>query len=305
MSALAEKIEAIIATSGTTSMGVALEHLESGESSYHNADELFPMASVLKIPVLCAAFRQIQAGAFTLADRWELTATMKNMGSGILTYLEAGLQPTVRDLLTVMMIISDNTATDMVMNRVGVANIDQFMKELGLINIHLKMTIRGIFADIYGPEKADPDWLFGDLTQPKTMPPARRDGHAYSGSPENNASSARDMTRLLTMIYRGAVVNRAASDSMLYIMLQQQLNARLPRYLPFGIPFAHKTGTLAGVRNDAGVLYVNRQNHVAITVYSRWDAAAVKDDKIAEWEQTERIDSAFGQIGKAIFDHYQ
>jgi beta-lactamase class A len=168
----------------------------------------------------------------------------------------------------------------------------------------MKLTIRGIFDDIYGPEKSGPEWLFGDLTQPKTMPPARRDGHAFSSGPDNNASTPRDMTRLLALIYRGKVVDRAACDGMLYIMLQQQLNARLPRYLPFGIPFAHKTGTLAGVRNDAGVLYVNEQNHVAITVFCKWDAEAVKEDKVAEWEQTERIDSAFGQIGRAIFDHF-
>jgi beta-lactamase class A len=202
------------------------------------------------------------------------------------------------------MIISDNTATDMVMHRLGIAAIDGYMKELGVSNIHMAMTIRGIFDDIYGPANADPARLFGDLTQRKTMPPARRDSHAYSSGPDNNASTPRDMTRLLALIYRGQVVNRAACDDMLYIMLQQQLNARLPRYLPFGLPFAHKTGTLAGVRNDAGVLYVNEQNHVVITVFCKWDTDAVKDDKVAEWAQTERIDSAFGLIGKAVYEHF-
>ena len=91
---------------------------------------------------------------------------------------------------------------------------------------------------------------------------------------------------------------------MLHILLQQTLNQRLPRFLPYGVPFAHKTGTLSGIRNDAGILYANEKNHIAITVFSRWDAEAVSGDKVAEWERMNAVDSAFGHIGKAVYDHY-
>jgi beta-lactamase class A len=304
MSSLEQTIQQAIDASGAE-MGVSLIHIESGDELYINADAGFPMASVLKIPVLCEAFHQMATGAFALDDRWELTYPLKNIGSGILTYLQDGLQPTVRDLLTVMMIISDNTATDMLMRRLGVAQIDGYMKALGVGNIHLAFDIRGIFDDMFGHEAADPNSYFGDWRKHRAAPPANRDGHAYSRGADNNSATPRDMTRLCAMIYRGEVVDRAACDNMLHIMLQQQLNQRLPRYLPYGVPFAHKTGTISGIRNDAGILYATEQDHIAITVFSRWDAEAVGDDKVAEWARTEAIDSAFGHIGRAVFDYYQ
>jgi len=302
-----EKLQAQIQSAidaGGADMGVSLIHLESGAEININADDSFPMASVLKIPVLCEAFHQMAVGAFTLDDRWELTYPLKNIGSGILTYLQDGLQPTVRDLLTLMIIISDNTATDMLMRRLGVAQIDAYMKTLGVGNIHMAFDIRGIFDDMFGHERADPNRYFGDWTQKREAPSPKRDGHAYSGGSDNNAATPRDMTRLCAMIYRGEVVSRTACDGMLHILLQQTLNQRLPRFLPYGVPFAHKTGTLSGIRNDAGILYAGENNHIAITVFSRWDAQAVGDDKVAEWARMEAIDSAFGHIGRAVYDHY-
>lgn len=304
MSTLRSQIEAIVAASGATSMGVALHHIESGEEINLNADESFPMCSVLKIPVLVEAFRQMRQGKFTLEDRWELTSAEKNIGSGILTYLQDGLAPTVRDLLTLMIIISDNTATDMVMHRLGVDQIDRTMHDLGLADIHMALTIRGIFDEMLG-DASDPARLFVDLDRHKTAPPVNRASRAFSSGPDNNVSTPRAMTRLLTMIYRGEIIDRAACDEMLYILLQQQLNARLPLFLPYGVPFAHKTGTLAGIRNDAGVLYCSEQSHVALTVFTRWDTEAVKDDKVAEWERISAVDAAFGHIGRAVYDHFQ
>ncbi|MEZ4730291.1 MAG: serine hydrolase [Caldilineaceae bacterium] len=303
MEKLQAQIQSAIDASGAD-MGVSLIHLESGAAININADASFPMASVLKIPVLCEAFHQMAAGAFTLDDRWELTYPLKNIGSGILTYLQEGLQPTVRDLLTLMIIISDNTATDMLMRRLGVAQIDAYMKTLGVGNIHMAFDIRGIFDDMFGHEMADPNRYFGDWSKKREAPSPKRDGHAYRGGSDNNAATPRDMTRLCAMIYRGEVVSRTACDGMLHILLQQTLNQRLPRFLPYGVPFAHKTGTLSGIRNDAGVLYASETDHIAITVFSRWDAQAVGDDKVAEWARTEAIDSAFGHIGRAVYDHY-
>lgn len=304
MSTLTIQIKTIIESAGATIMGVSLHHIESGEEINLDADESFPMASVLKIPVLVEAFRQMREGAFTLDDRWELTTAEKNIGSGILTYLQDGLTPTVRDLLTLMLIISDNTATDMVMHRLGVAQINQTMHELGFADIHMALTIRGIFDDMLGGA-ADPARLFVDLDKQKTAPPTRRDGRAFSSGPDNNVSTPRAMTRLLAKIFRGEIIDRAACDGMLHILLQQQLNARLPLFLPYGVPFAHKTGTLAGIRNDAGILYCHERSHVAITVFTRWNTEAVKDDKVAEWQRISAIDAAFGHIGRAVYLHYQ
>ena len=300
---LETEIQSIIDASGAE-MGVSIHHLESGEEVNINADASYPMCSVLKIPVLCEAFRQIDAGHFTLDDRWELTLAEKNLPSGVLVFLQDGLRPTVRDLLTLMIIISDNTATDMVMNRLGVGNINSYMHKLGLMKIHVSMTIRDIFDDLLG-DAADPMRVLSDLDKQKVAPDANRIGRAYSTGPDNDVSTAREMTRLLTMIARGTVVSREACGEMLHILLQQQINIRLPRFLPYGVPFAHKTGTLSGLRNDAGILYANEQSHVVVSVFSRWDAEAVMEDPVAEDAQIQRIDSAFGQIGLALYNAYK
>ena len=106
------------------------------------------------------------------------------------------------------------------------------------------------------------------------------------------------------MIFGGQLVDRAACDEMLAILLKQQLNDRLPRFLPPGTRVAHKTGTLHGFRNDAGIIYVSDDAHVAVTVFSEWDQRAVSHDPVAERERIHEVDSAFGRIGRLIFDHY-
>ena len=298
---LQEQIENAIAAADAH-VGVAMRHLERDEELMVNADDSFPMASVLKIPVLVEAFRQLDAGRFTLDDRWELTVAEKNLGSGVLTHFDDGLTPTVRDLLTLMMIISDNTATDMVIHRLGLDAINGTLRELGLQHTFLPMTIRQIFESILPSADPTQDQYTQALAAKDFAPPP--DAAGYSLGPDNNVSTPRDMTGLLEMIWTGRVASRAACDGMLGVMLKQTLNDRLPRFLPPGTKVAHKTGTLSGFRNDAGIIYVGDDNHVAVTVFSRWDSKAVKGDPAAERRRQFEIDSAFGHIARAVYDHY-
>ena len=298
---LQKQIEAAI-TAADAHMGVAMFHLENGDEIYLDADESFPMASVLKIPVLVDAARQMDAGKFTLDDRWPLTVDEKNLGSGVLTFFDDNLLPTVRDLLTLMIIISDNTATDMVINRLGKEKIVASMRALGLQNIHLPLTIRQIFESIL--PSADPmqDPYERALAAKDFTPPENAAG--FSKGPDNNVSTPRDMTKLLELIYTGHAASREATDEILLILLKQTLNDRLPRFLPPGTRVAHKTGTLGGIRNDAGIIYVDDEQHVAVTVFSEWDSDAVEGDVAAERQRMSDIDSAFGHIARAIYDYY-
>lgn len=298
---LQTKIEEAIAAANAQ-MGVAMLHLEKGDEINLLADESFPMASVLKIPVLVTAARQMDAGKFTLDDRWELTVAEKNLGSGVLTFFDDGLLPTVRDLLTLMIIISDNTATDMVINRLGKAAVTQTMRDLGLPTIHLPLTIRQIFESILPSADPTQDPYALALKDQDFEPPA--DAAGYSRGADNNVSTPRDMTKLLELIYGGRAASREATAEMLRILLKQTLNDRLPRFLPPGTKVAHKTGTLSGFRNDAGVIYVDDRQHVAVTIFSAWDHKAVKDDPAAERQRMYDIDSAFGHIARAIYDYY-
>ncbi len=83
------------------------------------------------------------------------------------------------------------------------------------------------------------------------------------------------------------------------LLLKQQLNDRLPSFLPAGTPIAHKTGTFSGVRNDCGIIYAGEHSHVAVTVLTTWDHDATRQDRILDWQRAIEIDTAFGQIGLA------
>ena len=294
---LESDISRIIDNSGAE-MGLSALHLESGQRIDVDAGRVFPLCSVLKIPVLVETFRQIEEGLFTLDDRWQLTTAEKNLPSGILVFFDDGLAPTVRDLLILMIIISDNTATDMVMNRLGAGSVTSTMHSLGLTDIHVPMTIRQIFDDLL--PSADPTQ---DMLALATAP-RNRTGRSYSLGSDNDVGTPAALTELLARIWRGELVSRASCNAMLEILLKQQLNDRLPRYLPPGTRCAHKTGTLPGIRNDSGIIYASGTSHVAVTLFSRWDDAAVADDPIANKETPIAIDSAFGRIGRLLYDTF-
>ena len=244
------------------------------------------------------AFRQIEEGRFTLDDRWQLTTAEKNLPSGILVFFDDGLEPTVKDLLTLMIIISDNTATDMVIHRLGQGSVTSTMHSLGLTDIHVPLTIREMFDDLLPSSDPTQDMLA------LAAGPRNRDGICYSLGPDNDVGTPAALTELLARIWRGEAVSRTACDAMLDILLKQQLNDRLPRYLPPGTPCAHKTGTLPGIRNDSGIIYASENAHVAVTVFSRWDDERVSDDPIARSEQPIAIDAAFGRIGRLLYDTF-
>jgi Beta-lactamase class A len=296
---LQERIQSVIDASGAQ-FAVALKHLESGQEVMIDADSYYPMASVVKIPILVECFYRIQAGEFSLHDRWPLKTEDKNLPSGVLVFFEDGLMPTVLDLMTLMNIISDNTATDILLKRLGKAAVEARMRELGLEHIQIKLTIRELFEDLLG--NADPTQDLYELSKKEESRGPKRGKLVYLNTPENNVSTARDMTRLLELIFNDKV---ADSKGVLDVLLQQQLNDRLPRFLPAGTRIAHKTGTLSGIRNNAGIIYVNDHSHVAVTVYCRWDDAAVWDDARAARQRMHEIDTAFGEIGLLAYEAFQ
>lgn len=298
---LKTRVEQAIAESNAQ-IGVAIRHVESGEELMIDADTPVPLASVVKIPVLVEALRQLQDGQLRLDDRWTLRHGFKALGSGILAQFDDGLTPTVKDLLTLMIIISDNTATDMLINRLGVEAISNHMHQLGLTHTHVARTLREIFEDML--PSADPDQDRYELARWHVEHGVRRDGFSYSLGPDNNVSTPREMTCLMEMIFKAEVLDREACDSILEILLKQQLNNRLPRFLPAGTRVAHKTGTFSGVRNDCGIIYVNDHSHVIVTTLSTWDHDSCRKDRITEWRRFVEIDTALGHIGLAAYEAF-
>ncbi len=283
--------------------GVSVWHVESGEQIDVNGDESYPMASVFKIPVLATAGKQLQEGKLKLDDRITLKAEDKSAGSGILQALEPGVSPTFRDLLTLMIIISDNTATDMNVALLGgPLVIEAYMHELGLNNIYLKMDCKNLLKGLFPPELHDKS--MEEIEEWSNTHDVVRDGVTFSRGPDNDVSSAKAMSKLVHMLYSGEIVQGEIKDEMMNILYKQNLNQRLPRFLPAGVRFAHKTGTIGGHFNDSGVMTIDDNNHVVVTVFTFWDAAAVWDDPVGRYQRVFEVESAIGKIGRLVYDHY-
>ena len=305
---LSDTLSAII-TGGPATGSVAVRHIERDERFSFDGDRPCPAASVFKVPVLVEAFRQMGQGAFTLADRWELAEEDKSTGSGVLTRLMPGMQPTVRDLLTLMIIISDNTATDIFVRRLGPERITGTMRALGYAHTVVAQGCRDLLRDILGD--ASPSLPPHEIARYMTANPAHPDSPAYAGGQGNNITTANEMADLFARIHTGegmdAIgVDDAARATMREILLLQQLNDRMPRYLPPGVPVAHKTGSLGGpwaVRNDAGLLDLGERGTVALACFTRTRMPADGSPQQHARLLTS-IDEEIAALTRAVYDHY-
>lgn len=299
---LAENIQNVVREADLRA-GVSVWHIESDTRLDVNGDEPFPMASVFKIPILAVAGQHYSQGKFDLDDRVRLEDVDKSLGSGILPYFESGLQPTRRDLLTLMMIISDNTATDMVIDLLGGPQvIEDAMRQLGLPDIYFKWNCKQLLRHLFPPEVAD--LPREELIAWTTRHDVQRDGLAFSKGPDNNVSSANDMNRLLYMIYCGELFDDETRQTALGILLKQQFNVRLSRFLPLGVKVAHKTGTIGGIRNDSGIIDISDSSHVILTLFTEWDEAAYWNRPAAYHQRVFEVETAMGHIGRAVYDAF-
>lgn len=228
--------------------GIYIKCTETGEEIALNADQQMDTMSVIKIPLMAEAFRQIEQGRFKLTDRVALTDAMKRPGTGIIRSLDSGIELTIKDILTLMIIVSDNTATDIMYDKVGgPAPVNALMDSWGLASIRATGTA---------------DTWFKALRAAPSAEQFHRDAKTPFG-----LSSPRDMGKLLEKIEKGDAVSKQASDQMLRIMRGQVYSSRLPRYVSgFSIP--HKTGDfLPYIGNDVGILE-SRNRHVIMSVFT-------------------------------------
>ena len=228
--------------------GIYIKCIETGEEIAVNADETMDTMSVIKIPLMAEVFRQIEAGKFSLTNRVTLKETEKRPGTGVIRSLDAGASLTIKDLITLMIIVSDNTATDMLFEKVGgIEPVNKLMQSYGLSTI--KAT--GLTDTWFKAINAEPDrWKF----------------HTEGKTPFG-LSSSRDMGKLLEKIYKGEAVSKKSDDQMLGIMRGQVYSSRLPKYVT-GFRVPHKTGDfLPYIGNDVGILE-SANRHVVISVFT-------------------------------------
>src|SRR5215813_7032655 len=121
-----------IAASFPGKVGVLVRNVETGVETGVNADEQFPMASTYKVAIMAQVFREADAGRIKLDERVTLTAADARLGSGLLPYFSPGLSPTIHDLLLLMITVSDNVATDILLKRVGAKKVTAMLRQLGI-----------------------------------------------------------------------------------------------------------------------------------------------------------------------------
>ncbi len=252
-----EKINEIITTIDGV-VGVAASCLENDLTIMINETALYPTASTIKVPVIYELYRQAELGLVDLSQRIELKPEQRVTGSGVLQDMDFGLNLTVRDLAVLMIVVSDNSATDILIELVGLENIQNTMNDLGLSQTSAVTTIRQLMYYLTGYDINDPNINYEQLYQRLQTTRSDPNGPATAET-NNNLSSPADMVKLLTGIFQANDLSRKSCDDILDIMLRQKYNEIIPLYLPMGVRVAHKTGSIGTVRADVGIVYAPNQ----------------------------------------------
>ncbi len=218
------------------------KNLDTGKDYGLRAEEQVRTASTIKLPIMTEVFHQIAQGKINWADEFILTKQNKQGGSGTLGELSDGTKIDLKSTTNLMIVVSDNTATNLILDKVSSNNVNAFMESLGLKNTKSLRKIGG-----GGDAKAydEPlNKLFGI-----------------------GISTPRDMAKLLEMLERGEVVSKEASAEMIAILKRQQYTDGLARNTLDTVPSATKSGALDRLRSDVGIIYTRRGRIVmAITV---------------------------------------
>ena len=200
--------------------------LDGGCAQMYN--EMMPLvaASVIKIPIMVEAFRQFESGELNPLETYRIKAEDKMPSCGALNRMHDGLEVTLRDLVELMIVLSDNSATNILIDRLGIARVNATLEAEGLKVTRLR---RKLF-DKAGMEAG-----------------------------LSNHVCAREIGLLLERMYAGTLVSPQASAEMLEILRNQKLNGKMPFFLkPRGIACAHKTGEDDGITHDVGVVYAKK-----------------------------------------------
>jgi beta-lactamase class A len=219
-------------------MGVAIEDLTSKQTLLLQPDEVFPQASSIKIAVLAELYRQAQQGKFKLTDLYTVQKSDLVPDSDIMNGLTPGItKVTLRDLATMMVAVSDNSATNVLIDRIGMENVNALLDSLSLTHTRLRRKMMDLKAAREGRE---------------------------------NVSTPREMMTLFDALYRGKVLNHERTEDF-FTVLSTHKDSWIPRDLPASLKIANKPGALEGVRNDSGVVFVEGRPYIicVMTTYLR------------------------------------
>ena len=251
-------------------VAVAVKHLGTGESYGYRDSDPIPTASLIKVAVMVEAYRQADAAKIDLSGATELQKDDKVPGSGILTqHFSEGLQLSLRDAIRLMIAYSDNTATNLVLDRIGLPATAAAMEELGLPNTKIHAKVFRADTSI-APERS------------------RRFGLG--------STTAGEMIRLLEMIHVGKAASPSACEEMLAHLRACEDRTSLPRFLPHGTKIAFKTGAVTAARTAAGIVESPR-GPIAVCVLT-------SENKDQRWSDENAGKVLCARIAKAVYDHF-
>jgi len=268
--ALEDRLEVLAATH-KGKVTVALKHLGTGETFFRDADDVMPTASLIKLAVMAEVYAQAEGGKVKLDDMLTLRKEDQVPGSGILTdHFSPGASFSLRDGVRLMIVYSDNTATNLVLDKVGIKCVNERMAGLGLKETRINAKV-----------------FKGSTT---SVDPLRTKQYGLG------STTAREMLTLLELLHKGELISAEASKAMLEHMKKCDDKDKLKRFLPASVAVAHKTGSVSDVKTDAGILYL-AGGPVAVCVLTADNADKVyRDDNEAN--------VLIGTIARAVLEHF-
>jgi beta-lactamase class A len=252
-------------------LAVAILDLTTGQEYLLRADEVLPTASSIKIAILAELYRQAQQGKLKLSDIYTLQSSDLVRGSGITSVLTPGVtRLTLRDVAGLMISVSDNSATNVIIDRVGMENVNALLDSLGLTHTRLRRKMMDLKA---------------------------------AGEGRENIATPREMMKLLEDLYRGKVLNKQMTEDF-FNLLSVHKESYIPRELPEDLRVANKPGELEGVRNDSGIVFTGKRPYVisVMTTYLRRErdgGEAIVKISNAAYQMFDRLSRA-SEYGRVI-----
>lgn len=213
--------------------GVIIKNINTGESIRFNENMIFPSASVIKLPIIYELFKRVELKKVSLDDEVVLKESDKVVGSGVLKELHNGLKLSIKDIATLMIILSDNVATNILIDLLGMENINQSSKDIGMKDTILQRKM----MDKEGKKKGIDNFI-----------------------------SPIDTLNILKEFLYGDHLTKESREKIIDILKRQQCNNKLPVLMDKGLGFAHKTGELKGVEHDVGILFLENMKIIIVVL---------------------------------------
>jgi beta-lactamase class A len=264
-------------------VGVAVKHMETGQSLAINGEVGFPMASTFKVPILVELLFQVKDGRFRLDEEIEVQKSDQHLGSGMFSRLVMpGLKLSVLNAVHFMMMISDNSATDILLAKVGAERINVRLKGLGIDGISVNRSCQALITDLMAMENvAGREAFKAAIVQ-------------FGQDPQDQATPAA-MAALLEKIFKKEIIDPESCDLIQQIMFKCETGAaRIKGELPAGTPVAHKTGTVPGTVNDVGIITLpDGQGHVVLSVLTKEFAGEAAE-----------VEVLIAKIARLVYDYF-